>query len=53
MPEETEWKEHRDRIERYRILERESTDPLAVRLLHDIVLDLEAEMKSSPRRRRP
>ena len=51
MPEEYDWKEHRDRIERYRILERETTDPLAVRLLHDIVLDLEAELKKWPRRR--
>ncbi len=51
MPEEYEWQEHRDRIERYRILERESTDPLAVRLLHEIVLDLEAEFRKLLRRR--
>jgi len=34
-------------VERYRILEQETTDPIAARLLHDIVLDLEAELKGS------
>ena len=34
-------------MERYRILEQETTDPIAARLLHDIVLDLEAELKGS------
>ena len=47
MPEDYDWKERRDRVERYRILEQETTDPLAARLLHDIVLDLEAELKGS------
>jgi hypothetical protein len=28
----------------------ETTDPLAARLLHDIVLDLEAELEGSPQR---
>jgi hypothetical protein len=45
MPEDYDWKERRDRVERYRILEQETTDPIAARLLHDIVLDLEAELK--------
>jgi hypothetical protein len=48
MPGDYDWKELRDRVERYRILERETTDPIAARLLHDIVLDLEAEFKGSP-----
>ena len=49
MPEDYDWKERRDRVERYRILEQETTDPIAARLLHDIVLDLEAELDGSPR----
>jgi hypothetical protein len=43
------WKEHRDRVERYRALERETTDPLAARLLHDIVADLEGEFERWPK----
>jgi hypothetical protein len=45
MPEDYDWKERRDRVERYRILAQETTDPIAARLLHDIVLDLEAELE--------
>jgi hypothetical protein len=48
MPEDHDLKERRNRVERYRILEQETTDPIAARLLHDIVLDLEAEFKGSP-----
>jgi hypothetical protein len=40
-----EWKVRRDQLERYRVLEEETTDPLAAGLLHDIVLELEAELK--------
>jgi hypothetical protein len=29
---------------RFRVMEAEATDPLAVRFLHDIVADLEAEL---------
>ena len=47
MPQDYDWKERRDRVERYRILEQETTDPIAARLLHDIVLDSEAELKGS------
>jgi hypothetical protein len=36
-------RERQNRIDRYRAMEREVTDPLAARLLHDIVLDLEAD----------
>jgi hypothetical protein len=39
------WKERKDQIARYRVLEQETTDPLAARLLHDIVLELEADLK--------
>jgi hypothetical protein len=42
------WKERRNRVARYRVMEHETTDPLAARLLHDIVLDLEAELEGSP-----
>jgi hypothetical protein len=41
------WKERRDQIARYRVLEQETTDPLAARLLHDIVSELEAELVES------
>jgi hypothetical protein len=39
------WKERRNRVARYRVMEQETTDPLAARLLHDIVMDLEAELE--------
>lgn len=39
------WKERRIQVARYRTMEEETTDPLAARLLHDIVLDLEAELE--------
>jgi len=44
------WNERRNRVERYRILAQETTDPMAARLLHDIVLELEAELERSPQR---
>jgi hypothetical protein len=40
-----ERKVRRDQLERYRVLEEETTDPLAAGLLRDIVLELEAELK--------
>ncbi|MBR0735159.1 hypothetical protein JQ595_41180 [Bradyrhizobium japonicum] len=43
---DSERKERVDRLERYRVLEGETTDPLAVRLLHDIVEELEAELEA-------
>ena len=42
------WKERKNMVARYRAMERETTDPLAARLLHDIVLDLEAELEGFP-----
>jgi hypothetical protein len=51
MLEDHDWKERRAQVERYRLMERETTDPLAARLLHDIVLDLEAELRQWPQRR--
>ena len=41
-------KERRNQEARYRAMERETTVPLAARLLRDIVLDLEAELEGSP-----
>jgi hypothetical protein len=35
----------RDLLERYQVLEEETTDPLAAGLLQDIILELEAELK--------
>jgi hypothetical protein len=42
-------------IERYRLLEREVTDPLAASLIHTIILDLEADLQqgSDPSQRPP
>ena len=37
------WKERQDQVTRYRVMEQETTDPLAAGLLRDIVSDLEAE----------
>jgi hypothetical protein len=48
MTDSESWKERRNQVERYRILARETTDPIAARLLHDIVLDLEADLERSP-----
>ena len=48
MADSENWNERRNQVERYRILERETTDPIAARLLHDIILDLEAELEGSP-----
>jgi hypothetical protein len=42
---DSDWKERRNQVARYRAMERDTTDPLAARLLHDIVLDLEAELE--------
>ena len=39
------WKERINQVARYRAMEQEITDPLAARLIHDIVLDLEAELE--------
>jgi hypothetical protein len=46
---DNEWKERRDQVARYRALERETTEPLAILLLHDIVLELEADLKETQR----
>jgi len=48
MTDSESWKERRNQVERYRVLAQETTDPIAARLLHDIVLDLEAELERSP-----
>jgi hypothetical protein len=48
MTDSESWKERRNQVARYRMMEQETTDPLAARLLHDIVLDLEAELERSP-----
>ena len=43
------WKERRAQVTRYRVLEQETTEPLAALLLHDIVLEMEADLKESER----
>jgi len=47
MTDSENWKERRNQVARYRAMEQETTDPLAARLLHDIVLELEAELEGS------
>jgi len=48
MTDNESWKERRNQVARYRVMQQETTDPLAARLLHDIVLDLEAELEGPP-----
>jgi hypothetical protein len=48
MTDSASWKERRNQVERYRILAQETTDPIAAGLLHDILLELEAELEGSP-----
>ncbi|HXH46388.1 MAG TPA: hypothetical protein VNK51_21455 [Bradyrhizobium sp.] len=43
---EHQLREHKFQIARYRHLEREVTDPLAACLLHSIIEELEAELRS-------
>jgi hypothetical protein len=46
MTDSESWKERRNQVARYRVMAQETTDPLAARLLQDIILDLEALTKS-------
>ncbi|MCA6114353.1 hypothetical protein J6524_05345 [Bradyrhizobium sp. WSM 1738] len=43
---ERKFREREVQIARYRLLEREVTDPLAATLLHIIILELEAELQA-------
>jgi hypothetical protein len=45
MMTERKFREQEVQIARYRILEREVTDPLAASLLHIIILELEADLQ--------
>ncbi len=51
MADTEKWKERRDQVARYRVLAQETTDPLAARLLRDIVSDLEADLYELEQRR--
>ncbi|WOH48974.1 hypothetical protein [Bradyrhizobium sp. sBnM-33] len=44
MTTERKFREQEAKIARYRLLEREVTDPLAASLLHIIILELEADL---------
>jgi hypothetical protein len=46
MTTERRLREQEAQIARYRVLEREVTDPLAASLLHIIILELEAELQT-------
>jgi hypothetical protein len=50
MADSESWNERRHQVARYRVMAQETTDPLAARLLHDIVLDLEAELEGWPQK---
>lgn len=41
---DSEWKERWHEVERFRLMARETTDPVAAALLLDIVSDLEADL---------
>jgi hypothetical protein len=43
--EDREQRELQERVMRFRAMEREVTDPLAIGLLHDIVTELEAALE--------
>jgi hypothetical protein len=45
MMTERQFREQEIQIARYRLLEREVTDPLAARLLEGIVVELEADLR--------
>jgi hypothetical protein len=45
MMTERKFREQEVQIARYRLLEREVTDPLAASLLHIIILELEADLR--------
>ena len=45
MTDNSESKERRNQVARYRVMAQETTDPLAARLLQDIIIDLEAELE--------
>jgi hypothetical protein len=45
MTTERKFREQEVQIARYRLLEREVTDPLAAGLLHIIILELEADLQ--------
>ena len=46
MMTERKFREQEAQIARYRLLEREVTDPLAASLLHIIILELEADLQT-------
>jgi hypothetical protein len=50
MDDGKEQRELQERVMRYRMMEREVTDPLAIGLLHDIVKELEAARRPPPLR---
>ncbi|WGS23015.1 MULTISPECIES: hypothetical protein [unclassified Bradyrhizobium] len=47
MADNKQKQELQEMVMRYRMMEREATDPLAIRLLRDIVAELEAELQRS------
>ncbi|MGL3108052.1 hypothetical protein [Bradyrhizobium sp. BR 1432] len=47
MDDNEQQQELQDQIRGYRMMERDITDPLALGLLHDIVAELEAALRSA------
>ncbi|WOH46929.1 hypothetical protein [Bradyrhizobium sp. sBnM-33] len=50
MDDDKEQRELQERVMRYRMMEREVTDPLAISLLHDIIEELETALRPPPQR---
>jgi hypothetical protein len=49
MDDDEEQRELQYQLMRYRMMERDATDPLALGLLHDIVAELEAALRNARR----
>ena len=47
MADNEQKRELQDVVMRYHMMEREVTDPLAIRLLHEIVAEMEADLQQS------
>jgi len=46
----TDLKQDRNRLEQFRAMEKETTDPFAARLVHEIVTELEARLERARRK---
>jgi hypothetical protein len=49
MTDTVKWQERRAQLTRFRLHKQETTEPLAALLLHEIVLELESDLKEPQR----